>query len=300
MKTIAKTHIVYSLAPDHPPAGRIIPGEDVLFETCDCFSDTITSKDQLLMELDFDRVNPATGPLYIEGAEPGDVLEITIEQINLADQAIMLVAQGAGFLPELVEQPETRIFKLKQDKFELFGLELELTKMIGVIGTAPADGSISTGTPGEHGGNMDCTLIKQGATLYLPVAVKGALLALGDLHAVMGDGEISVSGGEAAGEVHLNVNVLKASDMPTPSVLTAECFATIYSAETMELAGQGAAQKMIDYLIKQTSLTKNEAYMLLSAAGKLAICQVVDPLVTLRMELPRAIYDQLFGRRNIA
>lgn len=152
---------------------------------------------------------------------------------------------------------------------------------------------METGTPGAHGGNMDCRLIREGAVLYLPVAVPGALLAMGDLHAAMGDGEISVSGVEVAGTVQVLVEVCKDSRMPTPAVETEEAFAAIVSADTMEKASQEATLAMIEYLQQETDLTFNEAYMLLSATGKLAVCQVVDPQVTMRMELPKSVLESL-------
>ncbi|HHT21440.1 MAG TPA: acetamidase [Tissierellia bacterium] len=293
MKTITKDQSVYSLSPSQAVVTTISPGEIVRVETFDCFSATIASEQDLLIDLDFERVNPATGPLFIDGAEPGDVLEVEILRIDLADQAIMVVAEGEGFLGNSVKQTETRLFPVFEDHIELFSQKIPLSKMIGVIGTAPAEGDIPTGTPGEHGGNMDCLLIKEGASLFLPVAHPGALLSLGDLHAAMGDGEVSVSGAEVSGTVELRVKVLKDSPWPTPMVQTKDTIATIHSAETMEAAGQGALHKLIDLMVDQTPLSFNEAYMLLSAAGTLAVCQVVDPLVTMRMELPRTIWDGL-------
>ncbi len=296
MKTISKDKLVYAFDKENPPVDTIHSGDTVRFETCDCFTDTVLSENDLMMDLDFTKINPATGPIFIEGAEPGDVLQVEILKIEVHPRGVMAVAEGEGLLGEYVPFAQTKIFPLSGDTIEMFGLTLPLTKMIGVIGTAPAGEPISNGTPGEHGGNMDCTIIKEGSVLFLPVHVAGGLLALGDLHAVMADGEISVTGAESSGEVELRVTVLKDSPLPTPSVLTDKIYATLSSAKTMEDASKEASKKMIDFLISEAGLSFNEAYMLLSATGKLSVCQVVDPLMTMRMEVSRDHLDKLIGR----
>lgn len=293
MKTIAKDKIIYAFNKENTPVETIASGDTIRFETCDCFTETIRSEQDLMADLDFSKVNPATGPVFIEGAMPGDVLQVDILKIEVEPRGIMAVAEGEGLLGEHVPFAQTKIFPVKEDSIEMFGMTLPLKKMIGVIGTAPAGEAVSNGTPGEHGGNMDCTIIKEGSILYLPVGVEGALLAMGDLHAMMADGEISVSGVESSGAVEVKVTVLKNSSIPTPSVMTENFYATLFSAETMEEASKGASKKMIDFLTAQSELTFNEAYMLLSAAGTLAVCQVVDPLMTMRMELSRDILDKL-------
>jgi amidase len=159
--------------------------------------------------------------------------------------------------------------------------------MVGVIGTAPVEGAILNGTPGPHGGNMDCTLIAEGSTVYLPVEVPGALFGLGDLHAVMGDGEVLICGVEMAGWVRVRLDVLKGRSLPLPLVENEELVATIHSGEDLDLAAQGAIENMARLLTETVGLALNEAGMLMSAVGQLRICQVVDPLKTCRMEFPK-------------
>jgi len=168
-----------------------------------------------------------------------------------------------------------------------------LTPMIGAIGTAPADRAIDSGVPEAHGGNLDCTLIRPGATLYLPVNVSGALLALGDLHAAMGDGEVGTAGLEVNGRVTLWVELVKDAALPLPLVDTGEIVATISSAPDLDEAAQAAVRSMVRWLAAQTALDVNEAAMLLSLAGDLRICQIVDPLMTCRMELPKSVLTAL-------
>ncbi|GMA58275.1 hypothetical protein GCM10025858_27780 [Alicyclobacillus sacchari] len=172
-------------------------------------------------------------------------------------------------------------------------LRLPLRPMIGVIGTAPKGSAIPCGTPGDHGGNMDCTRIAQGARLLLPVNVPGALFALGDLHAAMGDGEVGVSGIEIAGKVTVALHVWKEAHWPHPMVVDDEHIMTIASDETLDAAANRAVKHMASLLAQESSITPADAIMLLSAAANLRVCQIVDPLKTARVELPRKLARQL-------
>ncbi|MBQ4552210.1 MAG: acetamidase/formamidase family protein, partial [Clostridia bacterium] len=168
-------------------------------------------------------------------------------------------------------------------------LSFALQPMIGVIGTAPVGEGIPTGTPGAHGGNMDCTRISTGTTLYLPVNVDGALLAMGDMHAVMGDGEVGVCGVEIAGAITVRVSVLKDCALPTPFLLTPDLAIAISSAKTADQAADDATLAMHSFLTGELGMDGHDAGMLLSIAGNLRVCQVVDPEKTFRMELPRSV-----------
>ena len=140
---------------------------------------------------------------------------------------------------------------------------------------------------------MDCKRIGAGATLYLPVNVEGALLAMGDLHAVMGDGEVCVCGAEIAGQVTVKVTVIKSQPLPLPFLVTKEHAMAIYSAPGLDAAAEGATLRMREFLISEVKLPAHEAGMLLSLQGDLRICQAVDPNKTCRMELPLYILDKL-------
>ena len=144
----------------------------------------------------------------VEGAQTGDILKVEIIRIETADKGVMIDGPGEGVLKDIIKKPSTRIFEIG-DGYVRFNdrLSFPVKPMIGVIGTAPAGKGIPTGTPGPHGGNMDCKKITEGATVYLPVNTEGALLAMGDLHAVMGDGEVGVCGVETAGRVTVKVTV---------------------------------------------------------------------------------------------
>lgn len=291
MKTITRENLIYSLDKTHPPVLEIESGEEVKFLTCDCFSNEIETEDDLIMDIDFTKVNPATGPVYVKGAEPGDTLKVKINKINVADQGIATVATGFGLLGDQIKEPKTRVAEVKDGKVYYLGEEIPMRKMIGVIGTAPAGEGVETGTPGDHGGNMDTTIITEGTTLYLPVNVKGALFALGDLHGAMGDGEIGVSGLEIDGEVEVKIEVLKDSDIPTPFVEREDLIAAIASDPDHKKAAYKATSNMAKYLSENTELGLRDAIMLLSLTGDLRVSQVVNSSVTYRMEVPRKVYE---------
>jgi amidase len=292
--TLAKNHLVYAMSSNNSPALRVPDGATVDVHTCDCFEDQITSADQDFGELDWERINPATGPIYVEGAEPGDLLVVHIRRIEVAHQGVMTTGPGLGVLGDELTSNVIRMVPIV-DGQAVFSdrVRLPLRPMIGVIGTAPKDEPIPCGTPGDHGGNMDCTRITDGARLILPVNVPGALLALGDLHAAMGDGEVAVCGIEIAGKVTVQVHVLKDKVWPSPMLVDDTTVMTIASAETLDDAATLAVKRMVRFLERECGMDTAEATFLMSAAGHLRICQVVDPLKTARFELPRRIAEGL-------
>ncbi|MBE1161639.1 acetamidase/formamidase family protein [Dyella sp. 7MK23] len=282
------------MGPEQAPALRIAGPGTLVFETCDCFEDQIQSADAAFGELDWQRVNPATGPVYIDEAQPGDVLAVHIERIALNRQAVMVTAPKLGVCGDQISAPTIRVIPIADGHATLpQGVRVPLNPMIGVIGTAPAGAPVSCGTPDAHGGNMDCKIIAEGTTLYLPVNVPGALLAMGDLHAAMGDGEVSVCGMEIAGEVTVRVAVLKNHELPTPMAQTADAIYTIASAPLLDDAANLAARNMASFVSKRAGMSIDDAVNLLSVAGDLQICQVVDPQKTCRYALPKSIARQL-------
>lgn len=294
MQIIRRETAVYAMSKDNAPVARAQSGETLVFETADCFGGQIACEADRLGALDWSRINPATGPVYIEGAQPGDTLKVEILSIALAPQAAMVEAPGEGITGVEAVAEATKILPVADGRVVFSdSLSLPVCAMIGVIGTAPAGEAIPTGTPAAHGGNMDCKRIGEGAALYLPVNVDGALLAMGDLHAVMGDGEVCVCGAEIAGSVTVRVSVIKGQPLPLPFLVTQEHAMAICSDEGLDAAAQGATLRMRTFLIEQAKLPAHEAGMLLSLAGDLRICQAVDPNKTCRMELPTSVLRDL-------
>ncbi len=291
---VSRDNFFYAFSAHVPPVARVKLGEEIVFETHDCFQGQIRSESDLVATLDWNRTNPATGPVFIEGAAPGSILRLTVLEVEVADESVMVTIPGAGALGNRITKMETTILKRAGDELIYKNkIRVPLAPMIGVIGIAPARGSIGNGVPGTHGGNMDCTLIGKGCRLYLTVQVSGGLLGLGDLHAGMGDGEIVVVGAEVAGTVRLRPDLVALRGLPTPFLENAEIVATIYSDPDLNLAADGAIHNMTEFLTKFAGLSLNDAGMLMSAAGSLRICQVVDPAKTVRFEFPKQILAQV-------
>lgn len=291
---IERSNVFFAFAPELKPAMHIRQGEDVVMETHDCFEGQIQSTSDLVNELDWDHINPATGPVYIEGAKPGDVLRIDIQEIRLGNQSSMVTIPGEGVLGDVITDMETTI--LRREGGELVykdRVRVPVRPMVGVIGVAPADGSVPNGTPGPHGGNLDTTLMTQGNSAYFTVGVEGALFGAGDFHAAMGDGEVVVCGAETPGELVFRAEVMpRLVGLPTPFVETPTLLATIYSAPTVDEAANGAVHRMAQFLTAFAGLELNDAGMLMSLVGELKFCQVVDPLKTVRFEFPKYVLEQ--------
>lgn len=287
MYKVEKKDLIYTMSPDHSPVLRVESGSVVTFETCDCFEDQIQSADTAFGELDWNRINPASGPVFIEGAEPGDILAVHIQKIEINNRGVMVTGPNLGVMGFELQENVIKMIPIEDGKAILTDkLQVPLSPMIGVIGTAPAKEGISCGTPGDHGGNMDCKQMREGTTLLLPVNVPGALFALGDLHAAMADGEVAVCGVEIAGEVTVKLDVIKGKNWPLPMAINDEHLMTIASEKELDKAADRAVINMVRFLHDELDLPKAEATFLLSAAGDLRVCQVVDPLKTARVELP--------------
>ncbi|KSU60384.1 acetamidase [[Bacillus] enclensis] len=295
---------VYAMDKNNKPALTVKSGTEVEIDTFDCFQNQIQSDQTTFNAIDWNQINPATGPVYVEGAQPGDILKVTIDDIELGNQGVMVVGPELGVMGHRLDKFEVKIIPVEDDK-AIFNekIALPLNPMIGVIGVAPEGEAVNNGTPGAHGGNMDTKLITTGATLYFPVFHPGALFALGDLHAAMGDGEISVSGIEIPAKVKVTLEVLKGHNINHPVLENEEGIATLVSKKLLDEAANAAVEEMIDLLQPQTDLSLGEFTMLMSAAGQAQISQIVDPLKTARFFVPRSILEayniELFKREVV-
>ena len=255
----------------------------------DCYCNVLKADNDPWLELrkHVPGPNPATGPIEVKGAMPGDTLAVEILDIRPIEFGMMNVRPGVGSLGEFVEDCVTKRFDVKDGKIDFFGRTIDAVPMIGVIGaaTAPADGEIDTETPHKHGGNMDDRHITAGSTVYLPVRQAGAMLALGDVHALMGDGEVGICGLECAAEVDLKCHVIHGVCEDWPVVRDAQgCYRVNCSAENLDAAAYLARVNLLKFLKRRIhTLTNDQLIMLMSLAGDLEIAQIVDPLVTCRM-----------------
>lgn len=298
---ISKENVIYNMGKNNEAVATVATGSKVIFETKDCFSDTIQTEADVISEIDFDKVNPATGPLFVEGAEPGDVLKVTINAIKPNDFGVVVSAPGLNrFFDQSIQEEETVICSIDDEAgtFSFQGVEFPMNKMIGVIGTANADEGITTGTPGPHGGNMDNTAIAEGSIVYLPVNTEGALLSIGDMHASMGDGEVWGCGVEIGGEAHVTVEVIKDFQHQVPLVETKEAFHAYGFGKTIDQASQMANDNMIKLLMDSANLTYNQAGMLMTIKGNLTTCQTVNPDVSMRMEMQKEYIEKAKGFKS--
>ena len=288
MYHVSKDTIVYVMSAHNKPVLYAEPGTQIQFETWDALHGQVKSIDNGFDGLDWSRVNPATGPVYIRGAEVGDILSVKIDTINIAEMGVVICGKDMGVMGSFLQGNALKIISIKNDMAHFSdNLKLPINKMIGVIGVAPQTGEIACGEPGLHGGNMDCKEIKEGATVLLPVNVPGALLAMGDLHAVMADGEIGVSGLEVAGNVTVTVDIIKNKDLPLPMIMGDTHVMTIASDADLGAAVEMAVANMISYLTKIEGFVMDGAVMLSSMVADVKICQVVDPKKTVRVEFPK-------------
>ena len=291
MYKISNDQVVYAMDAGNAPVLTVNSGSRIEFETVDALSGQITSEADQFDALDWNRVNPATGPVYIKGVKAGDIVRVDILKIDIADSSLMACIPGAGALGEHIVNAE-RTF-LKKDgnnvilETENGSLSIPAKPMIGVIGMAPAGEPVPTGTPEAHGGNMDCRLVAEGSSLYFKAEVDGGLFACGDLHAVMGDGEVLICGAETSGEVTMRARVVDAPNLPTPMLENAGLYAVLASADTVDNACKLANDMMMSFLTDTAGLAVNDAARLMSLVGNLRICQIVDPLMTVRFEFPK-------------
>lgn len=267
-------------APDNlPPEGFHVPGE--------------------LLEIHAraERRSPGhilTGPIAVEGAEPGDVLEVRLLDIRLRqDWGYTFVRPLAGALPEDIDEDEQMIVALDAERGVgrlPWGTELPLRPFFGVIGVAPPPewGAISTIQPRKHGGNLDNKELVPGATLYLPVWAEGAKLSLGDGHGVQGDGEVCVTAIETALEGTIEVVLRKDLDWTYPRAETDAFRMTMGMHADLDDAASLALRQMIDWVTQTTNLSRRQAFMLMSLAADVRVTQLVNQEKGIHVILPKS------------
>lgn len=288
----AKT--LFSFDKDLEPVLKVPSGETVRIRTKDCFGNQLQGPEDQLSEIDWEAINPATGPIYVEGAVAGGTLKVHIDNIELDAQTSSCTGKDEGVCGDRFSDWATHFCKVEDGEVVWDErLSIPLAPMIGVIGVAPEGEPVNCGTPGKHGGNTDNTAIAAGATLYFPVAVDGALFGCGDMHAVMGDGEVSVSGAEVAGYATVTLTALPELSVPNPLIENDTHFGIIVSAESLDKASELAVQQMVDLLASRTNESEADLVMLLSLVADVRVCQMVDPEKTVRFMVPKYVLDAI-------
>lgn len=291
MLRIPRDRIVYSFDKRHAPAAVVDSGAEIVFETWDARTGSIRSERDLLDRPHPSGPNPATGPVQVRGAEPGDSIVVHVMDIALAPRGYTGTRPGKGVLGHTIGEHRTRLFDVL-DGMVVFNdrIRFPVRPMVGVIGTAPAGDGVATLHPGPHGGNMDHNDVRVGARVHLPVFVPGAGLCIGDVHASMGDGEISITALEIPGEVRVRVELRKGADIRRPWIEFPECWITTGDGPGITEAIRVAADEMARFLMRRLALSADEAYMLLSIRGDVRVSQCAEPTMvaaTARMVMPR-------------
>ena len=289
MKTIPRSEHVYQFSPDLKAVDSVCPGEMVVFDALDALGGQVRSETDVLTGLDFTRVNPATGPVSIQEIEPGDTLAVHVIEIDMDSQGAIVTGPGLGVLPDDMKQHATRILPVGEDGVAFGDVCLALAPMIGVLGVAPETDAYPTGTAHRHGGNMDTKEIGPGATVYLPVFQRGAMLAMGDVHAVMGDGEVCVSACEVAARITVKVDRMRGRILNWPLVETEEAVHIVVSLPTLDESVTEVTRQAVALLSRVRGLSLEEAYMLVSLAVDIRISQLVDPNKTVKASIPKSI-----------
>ena len=276
MKVIDK--VVYYFSKDNTPVETAEPGELLMFKTMDCFSNRIQSEDTLMSQIlyGYDVANPASGPVYVNGAEPGDVLVVDILDIKVADHGVIATDNVCGPLPDLSEE-RTKIIQIDDGMADFNGVKFPIDPRIGVIGSAPDGEPVIDGYPGDNGGNMDSKIIKKGARVYFPVRVPGALLQMGDVHATMGDAELCGTGIEIAAEIIVKISLIKDFELNMPVTETATHWWVNATGPKMDDALYKASVELQRLIMNQTGWDQTDAYMFMSVQCDMQINQACVP-----------------------
>jgi acetamidase/formamidase len=236
-----------------------------------------------------------TGPVAIEGAMPGDVLEIEILDIRLrSPYGWMMIQPGSGALPDEFPYLREKLVRLdERKKVAEFaaGIRIPVRPFFGNLGVAPPTGRLDSGPPAYNAGNLDNKWLVAGTKVYIPVHVPGALFAVGDGHAAQGDGEVCVTAIETNLTGVFRFTVRKDMKLRWPRAETPTHFITMGLHESLDEAARRATKEMIDYLTTERGLSRDDAYMLTSAAVDLHVTQVVDGVKGVHATLPKAIFE---------
>jgi amidase len=274
---VGRDDVIWAFGPDLTPVLEVDPGTIVTLETNDCFTGQIQSEADLITEIDLERVNAATGPIAVRGAEPGDSLVVELLDVRPSGNGFATLMPGQ--LHAQVASPLTQVFNVEGDVVHMTDrISFPLRPMVGVIGVATESETASNVYAGEHGGNLDNHLHGPGATVYLPVRQQGGMLAIGDMHAAMGDGEVCFTGVEIAGEVTVRIGLLKVKQGRWPVTELADSWVVHGTAgpdfmETLDRAVEEGAR----FLVDQWGFSIEEAFVFLSVACDANICQACRP-----------------------
>jgi acetamidase/formamidase len=297
----------YTWSSRHEPRLKIDPGDRVQLTTRDGFDGQLeglasSDLDTTLDALDFARIAPLTGPVFVEGARPGDVAVVKIRRLSPVGTGWTVVwPEWCGFdYARPTELPkEGRIVRFAAGRLiagsyvEVDGARVLVRPMLGMLGTAPAVGEFATLPPRTFGGNMDLRHVAEGATIYLPVFVDGALISFGDGHAAQGDGEVCTTGIECGMDVEVSISIERGRQIDEPEVETADAYMVTAFGRDLDSAARAAINYMHRHLTEVRGMSASDAYVLMGLAGHLSVNQVVNtPHIGTRFSIPLEALDR--------
>ena len=298
-----KPNTYYNTLGSHPPALNIADGDRVCALTadargCDESGETVAN-----------RGNPMSGPFFVEGAEPGDALAVTLHRLfpnrptGFTGTRIAPNVLDPEYVPDFEDEMDTLLWAVDNERRTvrpiglngtLGDLELPLEPMVGCFGVAPPRGqAISTATSSTHGGNMDYRGFGEGVTVYFPVFVPGALFHIGDGHAVQGDGEIVGTGIEISFEMEFSVKVIKGADICWPRAEDIRYLMVAGNARPLDQCVQHATTEMVQWLKERFEISTREVHILLGQAVEYDVGNVYDPAYTMICKFPKSVLDSL-------
>ena len=275
---LSREQVIWSFGPDLEPVLEVDPGESVTFETNDCFTGQIRSEADLVTEIDFERINSATGPVAVRGAESGDSLIAEILDIRPIEWGVATLIPGFGQLIDQVTAPLTRRFEVRDGEVRMNDrVVFPARPMVGVVGVATDGETLSNGLAGRHGGNLDDHLHGTGARIYFPVCRPGGMFAVGDMHASMGDGEICFTGVEIAGEVDVRFDLLKGKQATWPVTELPDRWVPHATADDYDEALGLVSEEAARLLVDEHGFTIEDAFIFLSVACDAGVAQACKP-----------------------
>lgn len=286
---IPKGTVQHTLSAAHPPVATVAPGTRLRIETelnlGDVLHEVGDQFDASMMRVPY--VNGVTGPIAIEGATPAHAIACTIEKMELVPPGVTALVPGIGAFPDWIRGQEfgvhSRVVDIVDDHVEWSdGIRIPIRPMVGVLGTAPLIDAVSTMDNGPHGGNIDAQEFEPGTTVYLPVKVDGALVFLGDCHAVQGDGELCGCGAiEIRTFTTVSVDLVPApARMIWPRFETDEYIGTVACARPLEDAFRLSAQELVRWMADDYGFSEPDALMLLGQVAEARCTQMVNPKYT--------------------
>ena len=295
IKVNEKTHNKFSSK--IPPVLTVIDGNIIEVFTQEATGGqlNINSTIEDLKNVDMDKVHTLTGPIYVDGAEVGDVLAVELLDLEPGDWGWTAMEPGFGFLAGEHESELFKTYELdKENNLVRFSknVHIPLKPFAGVMGVAPdTTAMLSTIPPRANGGNMDDPHLVKGVTAYFPIFVKGALFSIGDTHAVQGLGEVVGTAVECDMRIRFRIAVIKDKTIAEPQYETDQYYATTGFATTIDEAAKKATRYMVTHITETYQMSWDEAYMLCSLVGDLKIAEVVDiPNMLVTMHIPKSVF----------